>query len=69
MPKKKQSSEQTKRANKSKANLGQREADSQKSGRDRLSHMEANETDQAGQNARSNARPSQGGQRRERERG
>jgi hypothetical protein len=69
MPKKKHSPEQAKDADKSKSNLGQREADLQKSGKERLSHMEADETDRAGQNARPNTRTSQGGQQRQRERG
>jgi len=68
MPRKK-SPERAKDADKSKANLGQREADLQKSGKERLSHMEADETDRAGQNARPHTRASQGGQQRQRERG
>ena len=68
MPRKKHWPERAKDAGKSKGNLGQREADLQKSGKERLSHMEADETDRAGQNARPDTRTSQGGQQRQRER-
>jgi hypothetical protein len=68
MPRKQRSPEQGKGADKSKGNLGQREADLQKSGKERLSHMEADETDPAGQNAHPKTRTLQGGgQQRDRE--
>jgi hypothetical protein len=70
MSKKKDSPERAKDADKLKGNLGQREAGLQKSGKERLSHMEANETDQAGQNARPKTRTAQGGgQQTDRQRG
>jgi hypothetical protein len=70
MPRKKHSPERAKDADKSKGNLGQREADLQKSGKERLSHMEADETDQAGQSARPKTRTVQGGgQQTDRQRG
>jgi hypothetical protein len=69
MPRKKYSPERTMDADNSKGNLGQREADLQKSGKDRLSHMEADETDRAGENTRPKTRTSQGGEHKDRERG
>jgi hypothetical protein len=72
MPNRKQRSPGDKPAHKSKGNLGQKEADVQKTSKERLDHMEADETDQAGQNAHSKTRADQGRTQRtarERERG
>jgi hypothetical protein len=54
-------------AAKSKGNLGQNEADVETTNKERLDHMEADETDGAGQNAQPTTRRDQGtGQQRER---
>jgi hypothetical protein len=67
MPRKQTLPERERRAAKSKGNLGQKEADVQKTSKERLDHMEADETDRAGQNARPKTRTHQGrSQQRER---
>lgn len=66
MPRKKRSPGD-KPAAKSKGNFGQKEVHVQKTNKERLDHMETDETDGAGQNAQPKTRKDQGtGQQKER---
>jgi hypothetical protein len=65
MPRRQQSPE-TKRSDKAQGNLGQKEAEAHKSGRDRLRHMEGGETERSSEAAHQSGKHPSSGQQKDR---